>query len=283
MPLCPAGLLSFLALQFSFILLCSFFVDPIRFHFNQPIKLSLMCCILRKTSVTMFVFAPFYLFACSVNAVKFFGDVPSVDSYMSTVNSLMEPVEDDFSIGSLFLSSDLTSRNGSDFLADSGIPDTTLIELVTQGKGLYTSAVLPSGLSTRDPADQLNCQNNQVVDKISPKNQKHICNIVKTLVGAGTSAVSVLIDSTVCSERSTGHPVKCHTIVAFIGFSGVSLSSLEVGDYCTEYLSTNGKTCGGQGVSGDTGNKRAHVAVANTQADNTACSGLRGKCTEINV
>ena len=106
---------------------------------------------------------------------------------------------------------------------------------------------------------------------------------MKTLVGAGTSAVSVLIYSTVCSERSTGHPVKCHTIVAFIGFPGVSLSSLEVGDYCTEYLSTNGKTCGGQSASGDTGNKRAHVAVANTQADNTACSGLRGKCTEINI
>lgn len=178
----------------------------------------------------------------------------------------------------MFVTSDLASKNGSDFLAENGIPNTTLMELVTQGKGLSSS-----GLGSRAPADQLNCQNNPVVDRTSPANQKHICNAVKSLVGGGVAAVSALIDNTVCSEESTGHPVKCHTIVAFIGTAGVTMSTSEIGDYCTEYLSANDKKCGSLGVGGDTGNKRAHVAVVNTQADDTSCSGLRGKCTEITI
>ncbi|KAB8275397.1 hypothetical protein BDV30DRAFT_247614 [Aspergillus minisclerotigenes] len=231
----------------------------------------------------MLIFVALCCFACTVSAVKFYGDTPSVAIYTTAMNRLAEPVEDNLSIGSVFVTSDLASKNGSDYLADNGIFDTTLVDFVTQRKGWYAAPVSSIGLDVRAPKDQLNCENNPVVDKISPANQKHICNAVKSLVGGGVAAVSALIDNTVCSERSTGQPVKCHTIVAFIGTAGVTMTTSEVGDYCSEYLSANDKKCGSQGVTGDTGNKRAYVAVVNTQADDTSCSGLRGKCTEIPV
>jgi len=185
------------------------------------------------------------------NEYKNFNEFPD-----HTGNRLAEPIEDNLSLSSVFTFPNLATRNGSDFLAENGIPDITLMELV--------ASTVSSYLSARNPADPLNRQSSPVVDKISPASQKHICNAVKSLAGGGVAAVSALIDNTVCSEQSTGQPVKCHTVhttVAFIGTAGVIFTTSEVGDYCTQYLSANDKKYGSQGVGGDIGNKRAHVAV----------------------
>lgn len=273
--------------------------SSINLYLNQSLQLALACHILRKIS-TMFLLAPFYLFACTVTAMRFYGHTPSTDAYTNTMNRAAESSEDDdLSFGSLFMSTDLASKNGSDFLAQIGILDTTLEEFLTQGKGVIASTVpstssasssnsaspsspMPSssGLSARTPANQLNCQNGAVKDKISLKNQKHICTTIAGLVGSGVQGVTTIIDRTVCSEASTGHPVGCSTIMAVIDFQGSYLTTSEVSDYCQEYISHNNKECSSKGVMGDTGNKRAHVAVVNNQAD-PKCSGIRGKCTEI--
>ena len=200
----------------------------------------------------MFLLVLFYFYIYT-DAVKFYGDVPSTEIYTSIVNRLAKPVDANFTLHSVFASSDLATRNGSDFLSENGIPDMTLMQLVQ-------CTMSSSDLSARDRADQLNCQNNQVVDKISPADQKHICTTVKTLVGGTIGAVS-----------------------AFIGGSGIIFTSSEIGDYCLGYMSANDKKCSSQGVGGETGNKRAHVAVVNTQSDYTSCSGLRGQCTEITL
>lgn len=230
----------------------------------------------------MFILAPFSLFLCTATAVKFYGHTLSEDTHTNTMNVLAEALEDSLSYGSLFISSDLATKNGSDFLAENGIPDTTLEEFLAQGNKVYLNDMPSTGINARDPADQLNCQHGAVVDKISPKNQKRICNLVKGLVGGGVGAVAALIDSTVCSEASSGHPVRCHTIVAFTGVAGVTLSTAEVGDYCSEYLSANDKKCSSEGVSGKTGNKRVNAAVTNTQSE-PRCSGLTGKCKAITI
>ncbi|KAJ5493664.1 hypothetical protein N7463_009751 [Penicillium fimorum] len=195
---------------------------------------------------------------------------------------LAEPLEDSLSYGSLFVSSDLAAKNGSDFLAEIGIHDTTLEDFLAKGNAMYTNAMPSTGINPRDPADELNCQHGAVVDKISPKNQKHICNIVKTLVGGSVGAVAAIIENSVCSEASSGHPVRCRTIVAFTGVAGVTLSTSEVGDYCTEYLSANDKKCSSEGVTGKTGNKRVNAAVTNTQSE-SHCAGLTGKCKAITI
>jgi hypothetical protein len=231
----------------------------------------------------MVALAPFFVFACTVSAVKFYGDTPSVNTYTNTKTHLAEPLENNLNLHSVFASSDLAKQNGSDFLADHGILETTLMDLVSQGEGLVTGAMSSGILGARDPADQLNCQKGAVVDKISPRNQKRICNALGALVGGGVGGVAALLDNTVCSEASTGHPVRCHTIVAFTGTAGVVFSSSEINEYCTEYMSANDKKCSSQGIKGDTGNKRASAAVVNTQNDEIKCSGLSGKCTRLSV
>ncbi|ODM16945.1 hypothetical protein SI65_07343 [Aspergillus cristatus] len=148
--------------------------------------------------------------------MKFYGHTPSTDAYTNTMNRVAGPgKDDDLIFSSLFMSTDLASKNGS--------------------------------------------------DKISPKNQKHICTTIAGLVGSGVQGVATIIDRTVCSEASTGHLVGCSTIVAVIGFQGSYLTASEVSDYCQEYISHNDKECSSQGVIGDTGNKRAHVAVVNSR------------------
>lgn len=231
----------------------------------------------------MFSLAPFFLFSCTVSALKFYGDTPSVSTYTKTQTHLAEPLEDGLNLHSVFVSSDLAKTNGSDFLADRGIVETTLMDLISQGEGLVTIDTPSGSLESRDSVDQLNCQAGAVVDKISPRNQKRICNALGALVGGGVGSVAALLDNTVCSEEATGHPVKCHTIVAFAGTAGVIFSSSEINEYCTEYLSANDKKCSSRGIKGDTGNKRASVAVVNTQNDEVKCSGLSGKCTRISV
>lgn len=231
----------------------------------------------------MVALAPFFLFACTVSAVKFYGDTPSVHTYTNTKTNLAEPLENNLILHSVFASSNLAKKNGSDFLADQRILETTLMDLVSQGEGLVASAGPSDSLGARDPADQLNCQKCAVVDKISPRNQKHICNALAGLVGGGVGGVAALLDNPVCSEASTGHPVGCHTIVAFTGTAGVVFSSSEINEYCTEYLSANDKKCSSQGIKGDTGNKRANVAVVNTQNEDIKCSGLSGKCTRLSM
>lgn len=160
------------------------------------------------------VLVPLYLFTSTVNAVKFYGHAPSQNAYTSFMSHLAQPMGDSFSFGSVFTSSDLASQNGPVFLADHGIPNMMLVDLVTQGKGLHVSPMPSSELSTRDPADSLNCQGSAVVDKISPTRQHDICDAISALVAGGVVSVGAVVDNTVCSEQSTGHPVKCHTIVA---------------------------------------------------------------------
>lgn len=258
----------------------------------------------------MFILAPFYLFASTATAMKFYGHTPADEAYTNTMNRLAKPIEDEgLSYSSVFRSDNLASKNGSDFLQELGIHDTTLEEFLFHGKGIYmstvpssnitptssitpTSKIMPSSahvqsdsratfndLTARTPADKLNCQGNAVEDQFSPREQKRICHIVSNLVGSGVAAVAAIIDRTVCNDANNGHPVRCSTIVAVVGYNGITLTSNEVNDYCTEYLSANDKKCSSRGITGDTGNKRANVAAVNTQAD-PECSGIRGKCKE---
>ena len=197
------------------------------------------CPILKRTLAAMFKLAPFYLFACSVAAVKFYGHTPSADVHTDTLNRMAEALEDGLGYGSMFISSDLTSKNGSDFLAEMGISDTTLEEFLAEGSGPHastvpsTSASPSDSLRTRDPANQLNCQHNAVEDKISPKNQKHICSSLAGLVVTGVQGVAMLLDSQGCAEASSGHKVVCKTMVALISGGGGFISGTEVLDYCT--------------------------------------------------
>lgn len=273
-------------------------------HSNQSPQLALTCCILKQILTKMFILAPFYLFACTATAMKFYGHTPADEAYINTMNRLAEPIEDeDLSYSSVFRSDNLASKNGSDFLQELGIHDTTLGEFLFHGKGIYmstvpsssitpTSKIMPSSthvqsdsratfndLTARTPADKLNCEGGAVEDQFSPKQQKRICHIVSNLVGSGVVGVAAIIDSTVCNDANNGHPIRCSTIVAVIAYNGITLTSNEVNDYCTEYLSANDKKCSSRGISCDTGNKRANVAAVNTQADPN-CSGIRGKCKE---
>lgn len=236
----------------------------------------------------MLKLAPFYLFACSVAAVKFYGHTPSADVHTDTLNRMAEALEDELSYGSMFISSDLTSKNGSDFLAEMGISDTTLEEFLSEGSGPHASTVSSasaspsSSLSARDPANQLNCQHNAVEDKISPKNQKLICSSLTGLVVSGVQGVAMLIDSQGCAEASSGHKVACKTMVALISGGGGFISGTEVLDYCTAYMSANDKKCSSQGVSGKTSTRNVQAFVTNTQAD-PKCSDLAGRCKEISA
>lgn len=42
-------------------------------HSNQSLQLALTCCILKQILTEMFILAPFYLFASTATAMKFYG------------------------------------------------------------------------------------------------------------------------------------------------------------------------------------------------------------------
>lgn len=64
------------------------------------------------------------------------------------MNRLAEPIEDEgLSYSSVFRSDNIASKNGSDFLQELGIHDTTLEEFLFHGKGIYMSTVPSSSIT----------------------------------------------------------------------------------------------------------------------------------------
>ncbi|KAJ5826596.1 hypothetical protein N7447_003359 [Penicillium robsamsonii] len=101
-------------------------------------------------------------------------------------------------------------------------------------------------------------------------------------VGGSVGAVAAITENSVCSEVSSGQLVRCRTIVAFIGIAGVTLSTSEVEDYCTEYLSANDKKYSSECATGKTGNRRVKATATNTQSERRF-SGFMGKCKAITL
>ena len=79
----------------------------------------------------MLIFALILSFICIANAVKFYGDVPSLEvfNHISSMNAALGELEGG-SIASVFSTSDPNVHDGSDFLAYFGLANTTLTDFV---------------------------------------------------------------------------------------------------------------------------------------------------------
>ncbi|KAJ5294874.1 hypothetical protein N7508_009695 [Penicillium antarcticum] len=238
----------------------------------------------------MLKLVPFALLVCSVSAVRFYGHATPAHIGTSHLQHLYEILEDELQYDSMFFSKDLQSQNGSDFLAkELGVTGMTLMEyfaeedeeqLPTSATILPAAHVTPStSISGRDTVDQLRCSHNAVEDKISPGNQKHICNFVSAFAAIPAGAIAMIVNSRQCNEATSGAAVACKTVVLITGVTGTTWSANEANQFCLDKLSANDKQCSSQGLSAS--QDKASMTVRNTQTGPT-CENY-DHCQEFNA
>lgn len=126
-----------------------------------------------------------------------------------------------------------------------------------------------------------NGAHNAVEDKISEKNQKHICAGVAGFAALIPGGVAMILDSSrMCAEANSGTAVACKTVVLITSHGLAGFTGIEANNFCLDYLSANDKRCASQGLSGS--NSKASITVRNTQT-NPTCADYDQKCKEFNA
>ena len=225
---------------------------------------------------------------CSARAVTLYGHQLPTHLADSMIQQMSQLDGTEHSFGSFFHSTDLNTQNGSDFLErELGIKGMTLSEWLAEEEASpasssllpYASPTASMSISQRDSVDQLRCAHNAVEDKLSATTRGYICSIAQGAVSGISSAVVVILDSSVCSDSSNGAQVKCRTVVALTGNWVASGGSSALGVFCNDFMEKNGKQCSDQGLSGS--RDRMKITVRNSQLLPTCDDYTDGPCREI--
>ena len=213
----------------------------------------------------------------AANATKFYGEVPSIDQFTKVNEHVKSVVDGDISVRSVFTTGDFSIHNGSDFLADGGFGNRTLINFL---QSVMESPAELGHLSRR--ANGPKCINDAVSSSFSTGQEDKICDNVKGLLSDIVIGVSVIVDKKACSETASGHPVGCSVLVAIIFNHINTFTTSEVGTACLNFMKKNDGDCKGAGAQGTTVNGKGVGYVVHSQAS-PQCSDIRGACIETTM
>lgn len=224
----------------------------------------------------MYIIILLYLCASMVEAVKYYGIMPAVKQYNTVQAHAMSASDNNIELESIFMTSDYNVHNGTDFLEDAGIFNTTFKEFFTQ------SSIKPSvdRFNARAAVDG-GCSHGRIEDHLSQNKIKWICRGMAATAVGSVNTVSAIIDSKACNDASTGQPIpQCKTIVTFVSAAGQYISGSTVNEVCPDFMSLFVK-CDGTGAYAQMNNGKGEASAVNTQKDKK-CGGVSGPCTVIN-
>lgn len=229
-------------------------------------------------------------FISAVSAVRHYGLQPSGD-----IDSLMDQHfqglqnNDDLRLVSRFMTDEHFSHDGSDFLANElGIYNKTVADIFrTPSPGF--SPIEARGLEVRSPVTAECTGHGDIEDHLSEDQVKQVCNAMATGVATGVFQLIAVIESKICVEAGTGHPLEsCKTIMGMTKFALPTFSVVEIKDYCPQFLSFFVKCNGAQATANSQDNNGIEMAAFNSQTeyncDNVNEQGVEGtKCVEDTV
>ena len=227
----------------------------------------------------MLVFALTPLFICLANAIKFYGDVPSLEAFnhISNTHAALQNEGGNGSISSVFSTSDPIAHNGSDFLADFGLANTTLDDFINQHRG-------PVEIGVADAPGNMKCSGGAVQQKWSTNTISYICGIGAGAALYGQYRVGIIIDNHYCNAVSNGVQVRCKEIVLLIKLAASPWIAGQALAACKSAMNTDNEQCAGEGAEGTVpSDSSVYSLVSHTQLDKHCTDNDIGSpCTEIN-
>ncbi|CAK48942.1 hypothetical protein An07g05710 [Aspergillus niger] len=215
----------------------------------------------------------------AASAVKHYGMDPSEDTRNLIEEHARKLLDNDMRLVSVFTTDYHHTHDGSDFLSsEMGIFNKTISEI-------FVSSTHGSSESALEVRDNINgkCQGHgRIEDNLSDFQIKMICGAISQAAGGGVSAIIEVIESNLCTEAGTGHPVpSCKTIVGFIKTTSAGFTGLEINNYCPDFMSLFVK-CKGSDAKAFAEDKKIEMTAFNSQKDYN-CDNAGVKCIEASV
>jgi hypothetical protein len=125
------------------------------------------------------------------------------------------------------------------------------------------------------------CQGHgNIEDRLSNLQINTICYAMASGVAGGVTAIVGVVDSKVCIEAGTGHPLpSCKSSFAYINTVGTTFTGGMVNEYCPQFLSLFVLCHGSDAQATAQSNKAFEMTGFNTQKDYNCKESHRGeKC-----
>ncbi|OJI82037.1 hypothetical protein ASPTUDRAFT_45397 [Aspergillus tubingensis CBS 134.48] len=213
------------------------------------------------------------------SAVKHYGMIPSEETHDLIEEHAKKLLDNDMRLVSVFTTDYNHSHDGSDFLSsEMGIFNKTVFDI-------FVSSTHGSSESSLEARDNINgqCQGHgRIEDNLSDFQISMICGAISQSANGGVSAIIEVIESNLCTEAGTGHPVpSCKTIVGFIKTTSAGFTALQINKYCPDFMSLFVK-CKGSDAKAFAENKHIQMTAFNSQKDYN-CDKAVVKCIESSV
>ncbi|KAF4221535.1 hypothetical protein CNMCM5878_008783 [Aspergillus fumigatiaffinis] len=202
--------------------------------------------------------------------------VLSEDAHAMIEDYAQKLLDNNMRLVSIFTTDSHHTHDGSDFLSsEMGIFNQTVFDMFVSP----TDVSGESAIEARSPVNG-QCQGHgNIQDNLSDFQIKMACGAISQAAAGGVSTVIEVIESKICTEAGTGHPVpSCKTIIGFMKVSGAGFTGLEINNYCPDFLSFFGK-CKGSDAKAYAEDKNVEMTAFNSQKDYN-CDHTKEKCIE---
>ncbi|KAJ5243142.1 uncharacterized protein N7469_001469 [Penicillium citrinum] len=171
----------------------------------------------------------------AASAVKHYGLTPTED-VRNMVNHHVQALSGNgMNLTSLFMTDHIHAHDGADFLAaELGIFNKTIADMFPS----HASSLGSNPIQARSSING-KCQGHgNIEDNLSKLQINSICYSIASGAAGGVTAIVGVVDSKVCVEAGTGHPLpSCKSIFAFINTAGTTFTGGMVNTYCPQFLS----------------------------------------------
>lgn len=215
------------------------------------------------------------LYMSMVNAVKYYGFVPTPEQHDVLEKSMTDFDYGDREIVSMLGTSNKTGQEVFDFLGSYGIYNRTL-------EDLFTSSTDETGIEKRNPVAKVICdKRGKVTDRLGESVTNHLCNGLAAVLTGAYDTIAAVVHSKKCNERSTGHPTACTALVVFVATSGTAFIPLEFKPACPYFLNIFDTEC--DSAEGEIVAKSRDLKVLKqTGQKDVTCDMIEVPCTEAN-
>ncbi|KAJ9209563.1 hypothetical protein DTO166G4_8847 [Paecilomyces variotii] len=173
----------------------------------------------------------------AASAVKHYGLTPTEDvkNMVEYHARALSGNDMNMNLTSLFTTDSQNFHDGADFLAaELGIFNKTIADVFPP----HSFKIGNSSLQARSAING-ECQGHgNIEDNLSSNQITAVCAAMTSAAVGGVTGLIGVVDSKVCVEAGTGHPLpSCKSIFAIINTSGVTFTSITVNTYCPQFLS----------------------------------------------
>lgn len=201
----------------------------------------------------------------AASAVKHYGLTPTEDVRNMVDHHVQALSGNDMNLTSLFTTDHLHAHDGADFLAaELGIFNKTIADIFASHASSFENSPIQARSSINGK-----CQGHgNIEDSLSSLQINTICYAIASGAAGGVTAVVGVVDSKVCVEAGTGHPLpSCKSIFAFINTAGTTFTGGMVNTYCPQFLSLFVSCHGSDTQATARSNKAFEMTGFNTQKD----------------